>query len=463
MAEKDTNKKSIKISDDEIVKALRKAVLDSIGEPATRKKAIEKIDSTEDLSKELRTIGRKLVRKQNTRKKDSLVLSEKDIERIKSVAKTEDLEITSKKEQNVKPSKTKAVKAPRKESKKDSSKAPIKTQTSKKRGGIGFLRGVAPVQKMLPKPTFFDRVSISVSKWKLVSGLFIVLVILVLSIPIIFYKSSIESKFVNSIASALNLPIASVNGESIGFRTFAADVEALNNFFEDESNVTSYDISNLGEVPEESQIRDLVLKRHTRVLLIRQSLASLGESISEEDVQEQLNEIIRETGGEEELTKIVADLYSWTVDDFIIKALKPLLEEERLTIYVSTDQSLNSDKKSTIDQVATSIASGESFEDVARRESEDVTAEVGGNLDWFTRGTMVKAFEDQVLQLEVGDISEPFETNFGWHVVMLTDRETGDDGAERFKASHILVDYLTLNEYLSNIRETADIKNLKKL
>jgi peptidyl-prolyl cis-trans isomerase C len=65
------------------------------------------------------------------------------------------------------------------------------------------------------------------------------------------------------------------------------------------------------------------------------------------------------------------------------------------------------------------INSGGDFADVARRHSEGPTAPKGGDLGFFGRGQMVKAFEDVVFALEPNAISEPVRTRFGYHLIQL--------------------------------------------
>jgi peptidyl-prolyl cis-trans isomerase C len=64
------------------------------------------------------------------------------------------------------------------------------------------------------------------------------------------------------------------------------------------------------------------------------------------------------------------------------------------------------------------------FADVAREQSADTqTAENGGDLGWFPRGVMVPEFDAVVFELEPGEFSEPFQTEFGWHIATVIERD----------------------------------------
>jgi peptidyl-prolyl cis-trans isomerase D len=79
------------------------------------------------------------------------------------------------------------------------------------------------------------------------------------------------------------------------------------------------------------------------------------------------------------------------------------------------------------------------FGEIAKRDSEDKGSAVnGGDVGFFGRGAMVKPFEDAAFKLKVGEISGIVESNFGFHIIKLTDTRKGDSGEER-RASHILI------------------------
>ena len=78
------------------------------------------------------------------------------------------------------------------------------------------------------------------------------------------------------------------------------------------------------------------------------------------------------------------------------------------------------------------IEAGDSFADIARVESEDpVSAAEGGDLGWSSAGTFHPVFEDQLARLSEGEISQPFRTPFGWHLVELIERTERDTTEEK--------------------------------
>ena len=73
--------------------------------------------------------------------------------------------------------------------------------------------------------------------------------------------------------------------------------------------------------------------------------------------------------------------------------------------------------KAKIDSIYALLKAGADFEEMAKTESQDGSAKRGGDLGWFGRGRMVQPFEDIAFGLADGAISEPFATQFGYHIV----------------------------------------------
>ncbi len=83
------------------------------------------------------------------------------------------------------------------------------------------------------------------------------------------------------------------------------------------------------------------------------------------------------------------------------------------------------------------IANGEDFAALARTHSDDKgSALKGGSLDWVGPGDLVKPFEETMGSLAINQISEPVQTQFGWHLIQVQERENKDNSDE-FKKNQV--------------------------
>lgn len=86
-----------------------------------------------------------------------------------------------------------------------------------------------------------------------------------------------------------------------------------------------------------------------------------------------------------------------------------------------------------VQKVLDSIKSGGDFADFAKRYSSDGTASQGGDLGFARRGSFVKEFEEVAFTLNVGEISKPVKTQFGYHIIQLVERR-----GDAVRTRHIL-------------------------
>ena len=84
-------------------------------------------------------------------------------------------------------------------------------------------------------------------------------------------------------------------------------------------------------------------------------------------------------------------------------------------ILVETEQEAKDLRKQIVEK-------GKKFADVAKEYSLCPSSAQGGYLGYFSRGKMVKPFEDVAFSLEIGEVSEPVHTQFGWHLILVTDK-----------------------------------------
>tara|TARA_B100000686_G_scaffold354363_1_gene464215 strand:+ start:382 stop:1395 length:1014 start_codon:yes stop_codon:yes gene_type:complete len=120
--------------------------------------------------------------------------------------------------------------------------------------------------------------------------------------------------------------------------------------------------------------------------------------------------------------------------------------------------------KEKIDKIYKEFQGGADFAELAKKYSQDSLSKKGGDLGYFTKQKMLKAFSDRAFQMEPGSVTKPFLTKLGWHILITTGKEP--EGYQLFeevkqKIQKILKKNKTeeaSRSYLQALREKADIK-----
>jgi len=107
------------------------------------------------------------------------------------------------------------------------------------------------------------------------------------------------------------------------------------------------------------------------------------------------------------------------------------------------------------DEVFARLDAGENWNDLAAEVSLDTSNKNrGGDLGWFASGRMVSTFEDAAFELRVGEISEPVETEFGWHIIQVLGHEVRPLSSQEF----ITLRDTRYQEWLESAKENYNIE-----
>lgn len=247
---------------------------------------------------------------------------------------------------------------------------------------------------------------------------------------------------------------AKVNGAGIKTATLDA---AANNYVENQKmfGVTVKD-------EEKDKLKKDILNELVSAELLYQASQKAGLGNLSKEVDSQLENIKKGFGTEQEFQKVlkergieIKDLKEDIKKGIYINAylekdvfskLGPVTEDEKKQEYEGNKDKLNvpdevkashvlikvGDKaaeeekqkaKEKIEALRARAMSGEDFAKLAKENSEDASASNGGDLGYFKKGDMVKPFEDAAFGLEKDQISPVVETQFGYHVIKVTDKK----------------------------------------
>jgi peptidyl-prolyl cis-trans isomerase C len=152
------------------------------------------------------------------------------------------------------------------------------------------------------------------------------------------------------------------------------------------------------------------------------------------EIKEQLQYMMDDFTAQEYLQKSLAK--DITIDDQNIKQyyeankdkfkVPEQIRARHILVKVSSKSSEEDKKKAKvkIEELRERLVKGEDFAKLAKEYSDDPgTKKKGGDTDFFSRGKMVKPFEDAAFSLKPGAISDIVETKFGYHIIKVEDRK----------------------------------------
>lgn len=192
--------------------------------------------------------------------------------------------------------------------------------------------------------------------------------------------------------------VAVVNGEEITLGHMILAREALPNQYKQLGNDVLY---------------DAILKQLVQQTVLKQSLNGQAPHYVEISLEnerrsllagEAIDKVMQDAAGEEDLRAAYEGRYG---DGFGGS------EYDAAHILVET--------RETADAIKAELDGGADFAEMAKEKSTGPSGPSGGALGWFGEGQMVPEFETAVKGLEPGQVSEPVQTQFGWHVILLND------------------------------------------
>jgi peptidyl-prolyl cis-trans isomerase SurA len=128
------------------------------------------------------------------------------------------------------------------------------------------------------------------------------------------------------------------------------------------------------------------------------------------------------------------------------------VEVAQIVRVAKVSNSQKEEAKRKLSELRDRILKGENFNELAVKNSEDPTAQYnGGELGYVGRGEMVPQFEAMAFKIKVGEISQPFESPFGFHILQLLDRRGNE-----YNSRHILISAVPSQQDIDNSEKYLD-------
>ncbi|MBI3033347.1 peptidylprolyl isomerase [Candidatus Woesearchaeota archaeon] len=295
-----------------------------------------------------------------------------------------------------------------------------------------------------PKEDYAQDAAKNKRKTYMVWGALVVLLIVVLVIW--KYNSSPDNS-----DTILTVSVVTVNGVDITSKDIDAELSKLP--------------KNVVALQDKEQLKSMIVEQMIVKELLLEKAKELKLQVSDAEIDEALKNIKEELSiSEDEFNKVLQEqgitlaMVRQTYHDQLLinkvmkqEIQKPIVSDEQIKTYYDenkdklmqvkashvlvcykgamfcTSERTEADAKARAEEVLKKAKEGKDFAELAKEYSDDNSAAKGGDLGYFTRGQMVKEFEETAFNLSKNQVSGLVKTQFGYHVIKLIDRKTSFD------------------------------------
>ncbi|MSR68590.1 hypothetical protein EXS66_02280 [Candidatus Saccharibacteria bacterium] len=313
--------------------------------------------------------------------------------------------------------------------------------------------------KSVKQLSFKDKISKIGVKGKPKKKAVIVVVVGILAISIVtiavfgvlVYKYKSSSRVVKIASKIIPYPVASVNGNVLwntaSYNQYLFELASIQKFYESQGQ----DLTTQEGKQKLDQLKTDIIIQLENNLIIQQQAQKYGIKVTNKEVQEQYDELVKNAGGVEKVKSTLDKLYGWTVADFKEKITQSVMQK-KLGEKILGDESLNGPAKKQAEDIKNQISSGADFAELAKKFSADGSASSGGDLGLISKGQTVPEFEGVAFSLEPGQVSGIVKTEYGYHIIKVTGKE-----GEQVRVSHILIKGADLDSWLRDQRAKSRI------
>jgi len=291
--------------------------------------------------------------------------------------------------------------------------------------GRGWSRFMAFCGRIGNKLTSFSKTKAYSVILKVVVVVIVLLGLVQFVFGVMIYGFKVENKATKFVAKILPYPVAAVNYDFVTYSEYESERDYIHHF---------YAATQQGDIDYKSIDSQIMVQLIENKIIDYEAL-KYRVKVSKKEIDDAVNNIAVQNGGQDKVVKVLSDLYGLSLSDFrdlvktqmlrdkVNQAVVKHLTVRHILIQVASDAPADqvAAVQTKAQDVLNQINSGSiTFEDAAKKYSEDsASASGGGLLDPFQRGDMVKPFSDAAFKLKVGQVSELVRSDYGWHIIKL--------------------------------------------
>lgn len=269
---------------------------------------------------------------------------------------------------------------------------------------------------------------------------FLILVIAFISVNAWqIYGLNSQSVFTEKVSKVIPYPAARVNNEFISYYDFLKNFAAANKFYQKQG------INNLAV----SDLQKFVLEdRLINNVLVREIAKDYKISVSQKEIDQEIDLIIQNKGSQKEFAKFLADFYDLSIRDYKEYFTKPNLYYDKTNDVIIDDELLNGQAKKDIQAALNRLRNQENFYELIKEYD-------GVENQQIARGDLPAGIEDELFSMTEGEYTDVVNLAGSYQIIKL-EKKDSDKGI--LTLSFIIVKTVNIDDLLKEHRAKADIE-----
>lgn len=297
-------------------------------------------------------------------------------------------------------------------------------------------------------PSFFTpKVRVFIRNFIIAIAIILFLVEAVFAILIYGFKT--DNKYTKAVSRYIPFPAVVVNFNAVSYYDYYFERDYIKHFYDQAQK----------EIP--ADMNSQIVNQLVDSKLLESNAPKYNVTVSSAEIDQTVNDLIDQNGGQSEVEKVLNDYYGLTLKQFRRLVDSQLLRTKMkdtvpvqvkashilIKVDKGADQATVDAAKAKADGIYNDIKNGADFADKAKNLSDDTgSRDSGGDLGFFARGDMVKPFEDAAFAAKTGDLIAPVRSDYGWHIIKVTDRKGFVD--------------MSFDDWIKSLRDKSFIKQL---
>jgi parvulin-like peptidyl-prolyl isomerase len=238
-------------------------------------------------------------------------------------------------------------------------------------------------------------------------------------------KCARENKVVVWSANIYPFPAAWIGSKPIWVKNFDSQFASIKHYVEKQKTADATQ-----QLPSRKDLTDQIIQRMAYMSIIKNEAAKNKIKLTDKESKDAYDAVVKQAGTEKDLQNILSDYYGSTMtkQSFVNEIDDQLLYnkfQSEMILQVHAEHILIKDEakaKEVLDKVK---KGDKSFEDLAKEYSEDAgSKDNNGDVPFFSRGQMVKEFEDAAFATAAGTVDQDLvKSSFGYHIIKVLEKK----------------------------------------